>query len=203
MFIPKQFQITDFEIMKEFINENSFATIVSTEHGRPIATHVPLLIRQIEREYYITGHLAYTNPQWKTFEDNKQVLVIFQGPHAYVSSSWYSHENVPTWNYQSIHIYGKAQLMNEQELEEDLILLLQKYERHRKNSIIWEKLSSKTKRQIKGIIGVKIKINEAQAAYKLSQNRNEEDYQSIIDHLYEETDINAHQVAEAIEKIRK
>src|SRR5690625_2957381 len=113
MFIPKQFQITDFEIMKEFINENSFATIVSTEHGRPIATHVPLLIRQIEREYYITGHLAYANPQWKTFEENKQVLVIFQGPHAYVASAWYSHENVPTWNYQSIHIYGKAQLMKD------------------------------------------------------------------------------------------
>ena len=62
-------------------------------------------------DYYITGHMAYGNPQWKTFEIDENVLVIFQGPHAYISSSWYKDENVPTWNYQAVHVYGTASIM--------------------------------------------------------------------------------------------
>ena len=62
-------------------------------------------------------------------------------------------------------------------------MLLQKYEEYRENPVLWENLSSQTKKQIKGIVGFKIKIQEVQAAYKLSQNRNEEDYQNIIDKL--------------------
>src|SRR5690606_31907602 len=129
MYIPKHFKVTDVDEVIEFIEMNSFGTIVTTEQGKPIATHLPLELHKQGDDYYITGHFAYANPQWKTLNEN--VLVIYQGPHAYVSSTWYSHENVPTWNYQSVHIYGKASLMNEQELEEDLKLLLKKYENHR------------------------------------------------------------------------
>ncbi|GIN88934.1 protease synthase and sporulation protein PAI 2 [Heyndrickxia sporothermodurans] len=171
-----------------------FGTIVTTERGKPIATHLPLGLNKKGDEYYITEHMAYANPS----RLRMNILVMFQGPHAYISSSWYSHENVPTWNYQSVHVYGTASMMSEQELEEDLILLLQKYEHHRKNAALWENLSPQTKKQIKGIIGFKIKIQEVQAAYKLSQNRNEEDYHNIIDKLNEEEDINSHQIAEVM-----
>ncbi|OZU89672.1 protease [Virgibacillus indicus] len=198
MYIPKHFKVTDFAEIKEFIQHNSFGTIVSTEQDKPIATHLPLELHKQGDDYYITGHFAYANPQWKTFEvDN--VLVMFQGPHAYISSSWYKSENVPTWNYQSVHIYGTASIMSEQELQEDLKVLLQKYEQHRKNPALWENLSSQTKKQIKGIVGFKIKIQEVQAAYKLSQNRNEEDYENIIDKLYEEKDLNSKALAEVME----
>ena len=128
----------------------------------------------------------------------ENVLVMYQGPHAYISSSWYKSENVPTWNYQAVHIYGMASILSEQELEQDLTLLLQKYEQHRNNPALWENLSSQTKNQIKGIVGFKIKIQEVQAAYKLSQNRNEDDYQNIIDKLYEEKDLNSQQLAEVM-----
>ena len=143
--------------------------------------------------------MAYANPQWKTFEgENENVLVMFQGPHAYISSSWYEHENVPTWNYQAVHVYGSASIMSEQELEKDLISLLQKYEHHRKDPVLWETLSPQTKKQIKGIVGFKINIQEVQAAYKLSQNRNDEDYHNIIDKLNEEEDLQSHQIAEVM-----
>ncbi|CAD2074136.1 protease synthase and sporulation protein PAI 2 [Phocicoccus schoeneichii] len=199
MFIPKHFKVTDFDEIKGFIQSNSFGIVVTTKQGKPIATHLPLELHKQGDNYYITGHMAYANPQWKTIEvENENVLVIYQGPHAYISSSWYKHENVPTWNYQSVHIYGTASIMSEQELEEDLRLLLQKYERHRKNAVLWEKLSPQTKKQIKGIVGFKIKIEEVQAAYKLSQNRNDEDYHNIIDKLNEEEDLNSHQVAEVM-----
>ncbi|MGE8207316.1 FMN-binding negative transcriptional regulator [Heyndrickxia sp. NPDC080065] len=199
MYIPKYFKVTNVDEIWDFVQKNSFGTIVTTEQGKPIATHLPLGLNKKGDDYYITGHMAYANPQWKTFEvENENVLVMYQGPHAYISSSWYKQENVPTWNYQSVHVYGTASIMSEQELEEDLILLLQKYERHRKNAALWENLSPQTKKQIKGIVGFKIKIQEVQAAYKLSQNRNEEDYHNIIDKLSEEEDLNSHQMAEVM-----
>ncbi|KQL52722.1 protease [Heyndrickxia shackletonii] len=199
MYIPKYFQVTNVDEIWDFVQKNSFGTIVTTEQGKPIATHLPLQLNKKGDDYYITGHMAYANPQWKTFEgENENVLVMYQGPHAYISSSWYNHENVPTWNYQSVHVYGTPSIMSEQELEEDLILLLQKYERHRKNAALWENLSPQTKKQIKGIVGFKIKIQEVQAAYKLSQNRTEEDYRNIIDKLNEEEDLHSHQMAEVM-----
>ena len=202
MYIPRHFKVEDFEEITDFIQKNSFGTIVTAKEGKPIATHLPLELHKVGNDYYITGHMAYANPQWKILKENQDnVLVMYQGPHAYISSSWYNHENVPTWNYQSVHIYGTASIMSEQELEEDLILLLQKYERNRKNAALWENLSSQTKKQIKGIVGFKIKIQEFQATYKLSQNRNDEDYHNIIEKLYEE-DLQFHKLAEVMKNIR-
>lgn len=197
MYIPKHYKVTDIDEIKEFIQNNSFGTIVTTQQGKPIATHLPLELHQQGDDYYITGHFAYANPQWKTFEDDN-VLVMFQGPHAYISSSWYQSDDVPTWNYQSVHVYGTASIMSQQELQEDLILLLQKYERHRKDPALWENLSAQTKKQIRGIVGFKIKIQEVQAVYKLSQNRDAEDYQTIIDRLGEEEDLNSKALAEVM-----
>ncbi|WKA57010.1 FMN-binding negative transcriptional regulator [Planococcus shenhongbingii] len=205
MFIPKHFKVSDFEEIREFVQHNSFGTLVTTRKGRPIATHLPLQLVKEEEDYYITGHMAYGNPQWRTFEASEEVLVMFQGPHAYISSSWYEHENVPTWNYQSVHLYGSARILNEEELKQDLTSLMQKYESHRENPVLWEKLSpSLLEKELKGIVGFKIQVKEIQAANKLSQNRNEGDYQNIVTKLYEENDVNSHQVAKVMEnKIKK
>lgn len=125
MYIPKYFKVTNIDEIWDFVQKNSFGTIVTTEQGKPIATHLPLGLNKKGDDYYITGHMAYANPQWKTFEVED--------------------ENVPTWNYQSVHVYGTASMMSEQELEEDLILLLQKYESHRKNAALWENSLHKRK----------------------------------------------------------
>lgn len=201
MFIPKQFKVSDFEEIREFVQQNSFGTLVTTRKGRPIATHLPLQMIKEDEDYFITGHMAYGNPQWRTFEANDEVLVMFQGPHAYISSSWYEHENVPTWNYQSVHVYGAAQLLSEEELKQDLTKLLLKYEEHRENPVLWDKLSSELlEKEVKGIVGFKIKIKEIQAANKLSQNRNAQDYENIVAKLHEEKDPNSHRLAEVMEK---
>ncbi|WP_338651155.1 FMN-binding negative transcriptional regulator [Lysinibacillus sp. Y5S-8] len=203
MYIPKYYKITDFEEIKDFIQNNSFATIVSIRKGKPIAAHIPVLLNKIQDDYYLTGHLAYGNPLWKTFEDVNDLLVIFNGPHAYISSSWYEHEDVPTWNYQAVHVYGKASLMEGKELEQDLTSLLEKYEKFRENPVLWDKLSPELLQQeIKGIKGFKIKIDEVQAAYKLSQNRNANDYANIISELYKEQQPQADALVEAMKKNR-
>ncbi|MFM9533847.1 MULTISPECIES: FMN-binding negative transcriptional regulator [Lysinibacillus] len=203
MYVPKYYKVSDLEEIKEFIQHNSFATIVSIRKGKPIAAHIPVLLKKIEDDYYLTGHLAYGNPLWKTFEEVQDILVIFNGPHAYISSSWYEHENVPTWNYQAVHVYGKASLIEGIALEQDLTSLLEKYESFRENPVLWDKLSPELLQQeMKGIKGFKIKVEEVQAAYKLSQNRNASDYANIIKELYKEENPHADAVAEAMKKNR-
>lgn len=201
MYIPKYFKVTDMNEVRDFIQKNSFGTIVTTKKGKPIATHLPLGLSEKDGDYYITGHMAYGNPQWRTFETCEDVLVMFQGPHAYISSSWYEHENVPTWNYQAVHVYGTASTLNEEELQQELTKMLQKYENHRENPVLWEKLSPQVlEKELKGIVGFKIKVTEIQAAYKLSQNRNEKDFLNVIDKLQEEEDVNSQKVAKVMEK---
>ncbi|WNS78490.1 FMN-binding negative transcriptional regulator [Domibacillus sp. DTU_2020_1001157_1_SI_ALB_TIR_016] len=201
MYIPKYFKVTNIGEIWGFVQKNSFGTIVTTKQGIPIATHLPLGLSKKGDDYYITGHMAYGNPQWRTFETSENVLVMFQGPHAYISSSWYGHEEVPTWNYQAVHVYGKASILEKNEVIEELTIMLKKYEENRKNPVLWDKLSPQLlESEMKGIVGFKIKVGEIQAAYKLSQNRNETDYMNIIDKLQNEGDPNSKQMAELMEE---
>ncbi len=201
MYTPKHFKVTDFEEIREFVQTNSFGTLVTTKKGRPIATHLPLQLVKKADAFYITGHMAYGNPQWRTFETSEEVLIMFQGPHAYISSSWYEQENVPTWNYQAVHVYGPATILNEEALKQDLTKLLEKYEKHRENPVLWDKLSpSLLEKEIKGIVGFKIKVGEIQASYKLSQNRNETDYANIVEQLHNEENPDSKQLADVMEK---
>ena len=201
MYIPKYYKVTDVEEIREFVQMNSFGTLVTIKKERPIATHLPLQLIKEEEDYFVTGHMAYGNPQWRTFDTSEEVLVMFQGPHAYISSSWYEQENVPTWNYQAVHVYGSATILDEEALKQDLTKLLEKYEKHRENPVLWDKLSSSLlEKEIKGIVGFKIKVGEIQAAYKLSQNRNETDYANIVDQLHSEENPHSKQLADVMEK---
>ncbi|KEP26995.1 FMN-binding negative transcriptional regulator [Bacillus zhangzhouensis] len=190
MHIPSFFQVKDMEKIKSFIQAHSFATVVTTTDEKPIATHIPVSFHQIEDSYVITGHMAIGNPQLKTFEENEKVLVIFQGLHAYISSSWYEKEAVPTWNYQAVHVYGKAVLLEKTELMKELTTMLETYESHREKPVLWHTLSDELlEKQMKGIVGFKIIIDEVQAAFKLSQNRHERDYAHIIEQLEAEGEV--------------
>lgn len=205
MYIPKRYNVTDFNEIKDFIEQNSFGIIVTNNGHKPIATHVPFVLYNDGDEYFLSTHFAIGNEQWKTIEEsrNENILVIFPGPHTYITSSWYERENVPTWNYQAVHVYGKATIMDEKELAEDLSRLLNKYEGHRENPVLWETLSDKTKQMMNAVVGIKVKIEEIEAAYKLSQNRNERDFQNIIDMLQLQKDENAHKIASEMKRLKK
>ncbi|ETB68783.1 protease [Bacillus sp. CPSM8] len=201
MYIPKYFKVENVDEILDFVQKNSFGTIVTIEQGKPIATHLLLGFNKKGDDYYITGHVSFGNPQWRTFETCQDVLVMFQGPHAYISSSWYGHEDVPTWNYQAVHIYGQASILERDELIEELTIMMGKYEKHRENPILWDNLSPQLlERQLKAIVGFKIKVEDIQAAYKLSQNRNDTDYMNIIDQLQNEGDTHAEQLAAVMKK---
>lgn len=186
----------------EFIQQNAFATLVSRVTNRPWATHLPLILDKDQDDHPILlGHLAKANPQWKEIE-NEEVLAIFQGPHAYISSSWYNHENVPTWNYQAIHVYGTCRIIEGEHLMHHLKTIVDKYEDGRPNRVSVEKMSdSYVQGQVKALVGIEIKVSEVQASAKLSQNRDQVNFKNIILKLQESPFPMDHQVASEMEKI--
>lgn len=185
MYLPKQFAETSLDEVSAFIKAHSFATLVSWVEGRPWATHIPLeLYIHNDGRKVLEGHISKGNKQAAELDQNKQVLAIFQGPHAYISSTWYNHENVPTWNYQVVHIYGIIHILSGNELHNSLSRLMDTYEDMRKTYLKIEDLSESTvKREMKGIVGFELEIQEIQAAFKLSQNRDDESYKNIVTQL--------------------
>ena len=131
------------------------------------------------------------------------VLVIFSGAHTYISSSWYDHENVPTWNYLAVHVYGKVKLHSLEESIEALKRLVNKYEAKSEKPVRIEDLSKKTMLQACGIVSFEIEITAVEAKKKLSQNRDDKNYQTIISKLENSNDNQAIAVAEEMKKNRK
>lgn len=200
MYIPAHYKQTNIEEIKEFLVQNSFGILVNQVNNRPWATHIPLeLATDKNGKDILVGHVSRANPQADCFNDNNDVLCIFNGPHSYISSSWYKEEEVPTWNYIAVHIYGKLTVISEEEVMESLHVLVNKYEKNSKNPISLANMSEQTLGQVRGVIGFKISINDIQATYKLSQTR-PEDHQKIISELEDTKLANACAIARAMKK---
>ncbi|MDG1277647.1 MAG: FMN-binding negative transcriptional regulator [Algoriphagus sp.] len=168
-----------------FIRQNAFGTLVAQVNQRPHGTHLPFVLdKNSDGKAILTGHIARANPQWKSIPDQSEVLVMFQGPHAYISSSWYNHENVPTWNYLAVHVYGKIRIIEGEELLDHLKTLVNIYEEGRPNRVTVEGMSDNyLQSQIRALVGFEIVITEVQASAKLSQNRDETNYDNIVAQL--------------------
>ena len=200
MYIPHYYKNENLTQVEAFIGQNSFGILISQVEDRPWATHLPLeLETNAAGKQVLTGHLAKANPQWKFFEDTLQVLCVFNGPHTYISSSWYKEEEVPTWNYIAVHVYGTLKVLTEEATMQSLHRLVEKYERHSENPISLRDMSPKTLRQVKGVVGFEIEIAEIQAAYKLSQNR-EQDHERIISELRKKEDAASNSIAKYMTK---
>ncbi|MDR7131381.1 transcriptional regulator [Algoriphagus sp. 4150] len=185
-----------------FIQKNAFATLVTQIDNRPWATHLPFVLDENkDGNTVLSGHIAKANPQWRNLSENMEVLVIFQGPHAYISSSWYNHENVPTWNYMAVHVYGKIRFIEGEELLDHLKKLVNSYEDGRPNRISVETMSENyVAKQLKALVGFEIVITEVHGSKKLSQNRDDVNHQNIVKNLQES---NFHQDRELAEEMRK
>jgi transcriptional regulator len=190
--------------VKDFIKTNGFGLLINTIEGRPHATHIPLMLgNNASGEDILSGHISKANPQWKVFEAANEVLVVFSGEHSYISSSWYDHSNVSTWNYIAVHIYGTLRVIEGEELLQDLKNLTNKYEANVEKPVTVESMGAKVvAREMRGIVGFQIKINEIQAAYKLSQNRDDHNHANIIKELEKTGDDQSVKIATAMRKNR-
>lgn len=194
MYIPPHYKNEDLDEIKDFLVNNSFGILINTVDNKPWATHIPLELDTENGKDILVGHIAKANPQWKHFSENQEVLCIFNGPHSYVSSSWYKEEEVPTWNYIAVHVYGTLKVLSEEETMASMHKLVDKYEQASKHPISLKNMSPKTLRQVKGVVGFKIEISDIQATYKLSQTRLE-DHSKIISELQERDDAGSKAIA--------
>ena len=177
MYIPKTFEITEQNSIFKFIKENAFGQLTSLVDQRLFSTHLPFLLS--EEGSKIICHLARKNPQWLDIAD-QEVMITFTGPHDYISPSWYSSPGVPTWNYQAVHVYGKAKLINDtRELKTIVDSLTEIYEASFEQP--WK--ADYNESMLNAIVGIEIEITQLQAKYKLSQNRSESDQKQVIDEL--------------------
>ena len=113
MFLPHTFEVKDLSIIKAFMLSHSFAQLITNVNGVPFASHIPLLLDHVGINGRLLGHVAKANNQWTGFDGKTDALVVFSGPHAYISPNWYANENlVPTWNYVSVHAFGKPNVIS-------------------------------------------------------------------------------------------
>ena len=202
MYTPKLYREVDLAKILSFLKQNEFVTLVSYDGEKPVASHLLVEVKEEGEQLFVSGHMSRANPLWKTFENNAELLLIFQGPHTYISPTWYNHVNVPTWNYQSVHVYGKPRLVTDyQEVYALLRRLIERNESesHYSMDTLPQDLVEK---EIKGVMAFQVEVTRIEANYKLSQNRNDEDYWNIVSRLEERSDELSHDVAEAMKENR-
>lgn len=189
MFTPEIYKNENQDEIRDFIAKNSFAILVNQTDNKLWATHIPLYLDENKSEKEIlVGHISLENPQCKSLINDSDVLAIFSGAHSYISASWYDHENVSTWNYLAVHVYGKIKILNLEEAILSLKKLTDKYEVTSENPVRVEDLSAKTMRQARGVLAFEIEISSIEATKKLSQNRDSKNYENIISELEKQND---------------
>ncbi|MDM5371364.1 MULTISPECIES: FMN-binding negative transcriptional regulator [Bacillus cereus group] len=199
MYIPKYFAIQDEEMKYEIMEQNSFAILFSQHNGEPYATHLPLLLNR--ETLTLHGHFARANEQWKDI-GTQQVLAIFQGPHSYISPSWYETNNaVPTWNYVAVHVYGELEIVeDEKTLVDSLQDLVNKYEDPESTYSLNDVDPNYMGGLSKGIVGFKIKINKIEGKAKLSQNHSVERQNLVVEKLEKVGSEESKRIAELMRK---
>ncbi|WP_445452236.1 FMN-binding negative transcriptional regulator [Flavobacterium sp. 25HG05S-40] len=203
MYIPELYKNENQEDIQNFIHQHGFGILVNQTNGKLWATHIPLLLEEKNGKQFLVGHVSKENPQADSFKNNDEILAVFSGAHSYISSSWYDHENVPTWNYLAVHVYGKVAIHSLDETIEALKRLVNKYEATSEKPIRIEDLSKKTMLQARGIVSFEIEITSIEAKKKLSQNRDDKNYQTIISKLENSNDFQAIAIANEMKKNRK
>jgi len=178
MYIPGHFRESDERVLAEFIDAHAFGTLVTIERGAPFASHLPFLHDRDARTLH--AHVARANPQWQHLAASPDVLVMFVGPHGYVSPTWYAEPGVPTWNYTAVHVYGRARAIDDAAATgRHVERLAARFERG--SAAPW--VPSYDPKRLAGIVGIEIRITEIQGKFKLSQNRSAEDRARVVARL--------------------
>lgn len=204
MYTTKLTRETNWDTIAGFIRDNGFGLLVNVDdEGTPHATHIPMtLVEKTPGNFVLRGHIARINPQCQWFERN-ETLAVFSGHHAYISASWYEKDKISTWNYMAVHIHGRIRIQEESELVAALGELVDHYEAASACPVHITDIGEKTFRDnLQAIVGFELTIREVNANYKLSQNKKDNDYYSVIAHLRASGDENSLRIAAEMEARR-
>lgn len=186
MYLPRHFQEDDPATLRRVMTDHPFATLVTHDGEAPHVGHLPFLHREDSTPHgHLLAHVARGNPQWRHLQSGQRALVVFHGPHAYVSPSWYSGQlHVPTWNYVVVHAHGPATLLSPDELRtalSDLVTINeQRFPRPWSMDTLPEEFVAKL---LTGIVGFRIAIERLEGKLKLSQNREPQDQERVTEQL--------------------
>jgi transcriptional regulator len=191
MYIPKTFEVTDASTLHEFIDTYSFGTLVTAAGEEPVATRLPMILDRATGEHgTLLGHVARANPQWRLFDGRRRCLAMFDGPHAYISPSWYATSPaVPTWNYAAVHVYGVARPIHDAAQLSALVdRLVGIYEAGMAAPWPGALPADFRASMLKAIVGFAIEIDRIEGKFKMGQNRPLEDRIGTVAQLEKSAD---------------
>jgi transcriptional regulator len=186
MYSLPYFKEKDQGLVKEFMHQHPFITLCGCDKaGNPVATHVPVLLREENGQLFLRGHIMKKTDHHLAFLENPNVLALFTGAHIYVSASWYSNPlQGSTWNYMTVHVKGQIRFLDEAALSVLLRDLTAHFENNDNSPALFEKLPAEyISQMIKAIVAFEIEVQEMDNVFKLSQNRDEQSFHAIIEKL--------------------
>ena len=201
MYVPRHYAVTDRQQFHDFIKGNGFGIMFSGNGPEPVASHLPFILDESAGEQgTLLSHMAGANRQWR-HADGRQVLTVFQGPHTYVSPTWYQDpETVPTWNYVAVHVYGILKVVQDQErIQNILARITDYYEASLPQPWQAEFTSEYAQQMVKRIVAFEIEIDKMQGKWKLNQNHPEERRRRVVDVLKTMPDDNSRGIVTLME----
>ncbi|CAH1656395.1 PaiB family negative transcriptional regulator [Hyphomicrobiales bacterium] len=209
MYVPPAFREDDPSELRRIMREARLSTLVTATTEGLIATPLPLILDESEGDHGVLhGHLAKANSQWK-LPASGEALVIFSGPDAYVTPSWYPSKRehgkvVPTWNYVAVHAYGQPEFFDDEaRLLEAVTRLTNLHEQPRVAPwSVTDAPEAFIKAQLKGIVGLRLPITRIEGKRKMSQNRNADDRDGVAEGLLTSGDASDQVVSRLIPRQR-
>ena len=191
----------DDEKVIAFMKENTFALITGTGEKYPVATQIPLHIKVVDGKIFLEGHMMRKTDHHLAFEKSNNVLVLFTGPHCFVSANWYTDPSIgSTWNYMTVHAKGKINFVDEAGTVQMVKALSDRYV-GMQSAASFDSLSKDyINHMVKAIVGFSIEVESLDNVFKLSQNRDDASQKNIISQLKKRGDSNSVAIAEEMER---
>ena len=186
MYVPPRFRIDDESRLREFVSRNGFGLLITSGEDGLQATACPMIWRREGGEHgEVWGHVARANPQWRHFNEVGEALLVFQGPHAYVSPRYYRSEvNVPTRNYTAVQLRGPiAPVTATEELAELLTALTDEHEGGRSDPWRFDPEHPKLAPMMRAVVGFRVEVTSIDGKFKLNQNKSGEDREGVVEVL--------------------
>ena len=185
LYMPKPHVVEDPDLLRDFMDEFAFADLVTASPGIRI-THIPVLLNRGETSHgTLFGHIARHNPQSEVLDGRTQAIIVFRGPHSYISPTWYGKSDaVPTWNFAVVHATGRPKPITDQNVLRDCLgKLIRKFEGESSAYDFASLPRSFVDGLMGGIVGFKMDIERLEGKFKLGQERSAADKEAMLKHL--------------------
>lgn len=202
LYTPTYFAEKNEQKIRSLIEQNPFATVIAPQDDgkTPLLSHLPLIFSKTQGdENVLIGHMARGNPLWRQFQKRGNCMLVFHGPHTYISSRWYEENDVPTWNYAAVHLHGKIELIEDYQGQIDILKqmrdLFEGTDADAWQFVLPQDLSSE-RAVTKAIISFRFYTEKTEAKFKMSQNRNLKDRTNVMEGLAKRCDEQSQRVRE-------